>query len=79
MTNVPGYFGLYVKKTVFHCNNSNVFSNITAVASGTGNALTSGNQVGAFCIDKSSGNVFLCTATTGTGTWVSVFTGTGAV
>jgi hypothetical protein len=79
MSNSVGMFSAYIKKTVFSGNPGAPFSNITAVSSGTGNAQTSGNKIGMFCIDKSSGNVFLCSATTGTGTWVSIFTGTGTV
>lgn len=79
MSNSIGMFSAYIKKTVFSGNPGSPFANITAVSSGTGNALTSGNKIGMFCIDKSSGSVYLCTATTGTGTWVSVYSGTGAV
>lgn len=78
MSNSVGYMGWYVKKTVF-AGRSSVFNHVTAVVSGTGNALTSGNKIGMFCIDKSSGSVFLCTATTGTGTWVAVYTATSSV
>ena len=78
MSNSVGMFRNYIMRTVFHGHQSPL-NFATAVASGTGNALTSGNQIGMFCIDKSSGSVFICTATTGTGTWVGVFTGTGAV
>ena len=77
-TNYPGMMRRYVLKTVFQ-GHYQPLRYITAVNAGTGNALTTGNQIGMFCIDKSSGNVFLCTATTGTGTWVAVYTGTGAV
>lgn len=79
MSNSTGMMSSYVRKTVFHINNGDPFRNIVAVSSGTGNGSTSGNQIGMFCIDKSSGSVFICTATTGTGTWVNIFTGTGAV
>ena len=79
MSNATGMMSAYVKKTVFSGNPGQPFANIVAVSSGTGNAQTSGNKIGLFCIDKSSGSVFLCTATTGTGTWVNIFTGTGTV
>lgn len=79
MSNSIGMMSAYIKRTVFSGNNRAPFANIVAVASGTGNAMTSGNKIGMFAIDKSSGNVYLCTATTGTGTWVGIFTGTGSV
>lgn len=78
MVNSVGYAGKYVKDRVFGGRQS-VFNHIVSVASGTGNASTSGNIIGMFAIDKSSGNVYLCTATTGTGTWINIYTGTGAV
>lgn len=78
MANSNGYAGLYVKNKVFGGRPS-VFSSIVSVSSGTGNASTNGNQIGMFSIDKSSGSIFLCTATTGTGTWVRVYVGTSSV
>lgn len=78
MANSTGMMRRYILNTVFS-GNSNPFSNITAVSSGTGNALTSGNKIGMFCIDKSSGSVYICSATTGTGTWVKVYTSTSSV
>lgn len=43
---------------------------LTSTSTGTGQA--SGNKVGKCCLDRSSGDWFLCTASTGAGTWVKI-------
>lgn len=46
---------------------------LSSTSTGTGfNSATGGQLVGMACQDRSSKNWFLCTATTGTGTWVAI-------
>jgi hypothetical protein len=49
----------------------NPLSTIVVTATGTGRGAVN-YKVGEFCLDSSSGNFFLCTATAGSGTWVQV-------
>lgn len=43
---------------------------LTSTATGTG--LGAGNKLGMCVLDRSSTNWFLCTASTGAGTWVAI-------
>jgi len=51
--------------------NSNPFSRLCVTATGTGLG-TATYKIGQMVLDSSSSNWFLCTATTGTGTWVGI-------
>ncbi len=51
--------------------NSNPFMNLCVTATGTGLGAVS-YKLGQMCLDSSSGNWFLCTATAGSGTWVKI-------
>ena len=44
---------------------------LLVTATGTGRGAVS-YKVGTMCLDSSSGNWFLCTATAGSGTWVKI-------
>jgi hypothetical protein len=47
------------------------FTLLISTATGTGIG-TATYRIGQCCLDRSSKNWFLCTATTGTGTWVAI-------
>ena len=53
-------------------NGRDITKMLVATNTGTGFNLTTGNKVGMCCLDRSSAKWFLCTATTGTGTWVGI-------
>jgi hypothetical protein len=59
-------------KKVFR-GNATPFNNIVSVATGEGTiGDTTTKKIGMFCMDRSSGSFYICTATTGTGTWVAI-------
>lgn len=49
-----------------------LYTMLITTATGTGPNLSTGNRVGLSCLDISADVWFLCTATTGTGTWVAI-------
>ena len=51
--------------------NSSPFSRLGVTATGTGFG-TATYKIGQMILDSSSSNWFLCTATTGAGTWVAI-------
>lgn len=55
------------------CLGNPFYGMLSSTSTGTGfNSATGGQKVGMACLDISSGGWFLCTATTGTGTWVAI-------
>jgi hypothetical protein len=84
VANNTGMMSAFIKKTVFNCNNPNVFRKAIMVPSGasTGGVNgTTGMKVGTWIIDSSSGGVYLACAATGSGviTYQPVWVGTGSV
>lgn len=53
------------------CNGNDLFQMLVSTATGTGLG-TATYKLGQCCLDQSSGDWFLCTATTGGGTWVKI-------
>jgi hypothetical protein len=72
MANTPSNVGLRhnLIKKVFR-GNSKPLNNLCVTATGTGLGAAS-YKLGQMCLDSSSSNWFLCTATAGSGTWVKI-------
>ena len=52
-------------------NGRDIFKMLISTATGTG-AGSVGYKIGVCCLDRSSGDWFLCTASAGAGTWVKL-------
>ena len=52
-------------------NGKDIYKMLMSTATGTGGGAI-GYKVGVCCLDRSSNNWFLCTASTASGTWVQI-------
>lgn len=70
---VPAYQSLHRNFNNKVCRGGKIYQMLCVTNTGTGMGLTATSiKVGMCCLDSSANNWFLCTATTGTGTWVKI-------
>lgn len=70
---MPSYASLRRKFKGKVCGGRDIYQMLCVTNTGTGIGLTATSiKVGQCVLDSSANNWFLCTATTGTGTWVAI-------